>query len=63
LRRPTNWRSTLGVSKSFIYKAVERNEIPHLRLGSLIRFDLNEVRAWLLSKRVRPSAPAASAAT
>lgn len=45
----------LRCSESNVYKMVDRGEIPHLRLGSLIRFDLGEVRAWLRSKQVRPS--------
>ena len=29
----------LKTSRSWVYMRVERNEIPHLRVGGLIRFD------------------------
>lgn len=39
-------------SPSWIYKAVERGELPHLRLGALIRFDPREVVRFVTSRQV-----------
>ena len=35
----------LGVSSSFLYKRVEKKELPHHRLGSAIRFSNDDVAA------------------
>jgi excisionase family DNA binding protein len=37
----------LGMSRSWLYQQVEQKMIPHLRLGSAIRFDLDVVNEWL----------------
>jgi excisionase family DNA binding protein len=43
----------LGLSKHTLYKWVESDKIPVLRLGNkLIRFDLDQVNDWLKNKRV-----------
>ena len=35
------------LSKSFIYKKVCRNEIPHYKIGSRTLFDRTEVDQWI----------------
>jgi len=42
-----NLAQLLQLSKSKVYKLVERGEIPHYRIGSSIRFDPDEIRVWL----------------
>src|SRR3954471_11244049 len=42
----------LSASKSWVYKAAERGELPCIRIGAMLRFAPNAVRAWL--KGVRP---------
>jgi excisionase family DNA binding protein len=37
----------LGVPKSWIYDRTYRNEIPHYKLGRLLRFDLEKIQKWL----------------
>ena len=37
----------LSVSRSWLYQQVERNRIPHYRLGRSIRFNLESVFEWL----------------
>ena len=37
----------LQLSASMVYKMVGRNEIPHYRIGTAIRFDRAEIREWL----------------
>ena len=43
---------TLNVSRNWLYQKVERNEIPHFRLGRAIRFDLPNIEEWLLTNCV-----------
>ena len=37
----------LSASKSWVYKAAERGELPCIRIGAMLRFAPNTVRAWL----------------
>ena len=37
----------LNASKSWVYKAAERGELPCIRIGAMLRFAPNSVRAWL----------------
>lgn len=39
----------LKTSRSWVYMRVERAEIPHLRVGGLIRFEPARVREWAQS--------------
>jgi len=41
----------LGMSVPWVYKAVEKGIIPFLRIGEAIRFDAEEIRAYLESRR------------
>ncbi|MEY3901905.1 MAG: Helix-turn-helix domain [Pseudomonadota bacterium] len=41
----------LGVSPSFISKMMVLEGLPHVRIGRAVRFDVNEVRKWLFSRR------------
>jgi excisionase family DNA binding protein len=36
----------LGVSSSLVYAWVERKQIPHYRMGRVIRFRLSELAEW-----------------
>lgn len=38
-------------SASMIYKLVERDELPHVRIGAAVRFRRTEVAAWLDRRR------------
>ena len=40
----------LGVPKSWLYRRTCLDEIPHLKLGRYVRFDLEAVQAWLEEK-------------
>jgi excisionase family DNA binding protein len=40
----------LKVSRSWIYARVERNEMPHIRVGGLIRFVPAQLRDWTFAK-------------
>ena len=37
----------LRASRSWVYKAAERNTIPAVRVGSLLRFDPSAIRAYV----------------
>lgn len=37
----------LGVPKSWIYRRTCQKEIPFIKLGNYVRFDLEQVEAWL----------------
>ena len=40
----------LKVSRSWIYARVERDEMPYIRVGGLIRFVPSQLRDWTLTK-------------
>ena len=42
----------IGILVSFVRKLVDQRRIPFVRIGRLIRFDPDEVDAWLASNRV-----------
>jgi len=35
------------LSKSFIYRLVKEEKIPHIRVGSKIIFDIDRIEKWL----------------
>ncbi len=39
----------LGVKPTRVYDLAQRDLIPHIKLGSQVRFDLDKVEAWLES--------------
>lgn len=39
----------LHVSTSWVYRATERGEVPHLKLGGLLRYQPDQVRAYAAS--------------
>ena len=41
----------LGMSCSWLYQAVELKRIPHIRLGSAIRFDVTELEKWIQQEK------------
>jgi excisionase family DNA binding protein len=41
----------LGVGRNTLYLAAREGRIPSFKVGALIRFDLDELRAWLESNR------------
>lgn len=43
----------LKVKRSFIYDLTSRRQIPHIKVGRLLRFDPDEINSWLQSQRVR----------
>lgn len=48
---PEELAAGMRVARVTVYQWVRRGVIPHLKLGSLVRFDPAEVKTWLDSKR------------
>ena len=41
----------LNVSRSWIYQQVERDGIPHIRLGRAVRFQMHTIQDWLVERK------------
>jgi excisionase family DNA binding protein len=48
---PVELAAALKVARVTVYQWVRRGVIPHLKLEGCVRFDPQEVQAWLESKR------------
>jgi excisionase family DNA binding protein len=46
----------LRVSRSTIYRLLKRNQLPALRIGNDLRFDVEEIDCWRMKKAAYPSA-------
>jgi excisionase family DNA binding protein len=46
----------LGVKKTWLYEACGKGEVPHVRLGSSIRFEPEQLRAYVKAQRHGPGA-------
>ncbi len=42
----------LKLKETTIYHLTQKKEIPHIKIGGAVRFDLDEVKEWLKSKRI-----------
>ena len=47
----TSLAERLGIKRSTLYAWAEQGDIPHLNLGRLLRFDPEEIDAWLQAHR------------
>ena len=45
----------LSIKKSSLYRMVERKEIPHYKIGCLIRFKKSEIDLWVEKSKVDPA--------
>lgn len=50
----------LKVGRSTLYRAVARNQVPHRRVGRLVRFSRAALIAWLDSSGSRLTPPTSS---
>ena len=41
----------LRASTSWVYKAAERDQLPSIRIGAMLRFDPTAIRAWLNARK------------
>lgn len=44
--------TSLQLTERHIYRLIKEGTLPHYRIGGTIRFDAEQVREWLDSKRV-----------
>jgi excisionase family DNA binding protein len=44
----------LQVKRSWVYDMVYKQKLPHYKLGKLLRFDLDEIEAWLSNQHAGP---------
>ncbi|MEM4721768.1 MAG: helix-turn-helix domain-containing protein [Candidatus Methanomethylicaceae archaeon] len=42
----------LGVKRSTVYSLTERGELPHYRIGRLIRFKKEDIEDWMKGQRI-----------
>lgn len=47
----------LRIKRSTLYAWAAQGTIPHLKLGRLLRFDPDEIEAWLQNQRRNPAPP------
>jgi excisionase family DNA binding protein len=45
----------LSIKRSTLYAWAEQGTIPHLKLGRLLRFDPDQIEAWLQDHRREPT--------
>ena len=43
----------IGMSPVKLYRAAERGEVPHYRLGRSVRFDISELKDWMKAQTKR----------
>lgn len=48
----TELAAILGVNTETIYRKVRNENMPHLRIGRSLRFDLDTVIKWFSEKRI-----------
>ena len=44
----------LKVPRSWLYERTRKGEIPHVKLGKYIRFDQDQLLAWVAARAVKP---------
>jgi excisionase family DNA binding protein len=42
----------LGVKACTVYSWIHTKQIPHYKVGSLVKFRINDIEAWLKDRRV-----------
>jgi len=47
----------LGVGERFVRRLVEERRIPFFKIGRHVRFDLDDVEAWIRESKVEASRP------
>lgn len=44
----------IGVKSKTVYSWVHTRQIPHVKVGRLVKFDLNDIEAWIAERKVKP---------
>lgn len=45
----------LGMTKQAVYDRVRRTDIPHIRVGRSLRFDIQDLDLWMRRQRIEAS--------
>lgn len=59
LLSPQELAKATGLKVSYLYHLTHYNRIPHLKLGSLVKFRLTEIEKWLSNCEVSAVSPEA----
>lgn len=43
----------LGISVNTVYSWVNQKKIPYVKVGRLLKFDQNDINAWLAGRKVK----------
>jgi excisionase family DNA binding protein len=60
--RPEEVAERLNVSLRFIRRLCHERRVPYTKVGKFVRFDADELEAWIMAHRVVPEADLCSAA-
>ena len=44
--------SALRISRSFVYELIAQGDFRPIRIGRLVRLDINDIRAWIERKKL-----------
>lgn len=55
LLTPDELAEYLGCKKKSVYKFVAERRLPFVKLGRLLRFDLEDIKAWVQKNKVLPN--------
>ena len=59
--RPEEVAERLNVSLRFIRRLCHERRVPYTKVGKFVRFDADELEAWIMTHRVSPQADPRSA--
>jgi excisionase family DNA binding protein len=59
--RPEEVAERLNVSLRFIRRLCHERRVPYTKVGKFVRFDADELEAWIVTHRVGPQADPRSA--
>jgi excisionase family DNA binding protein len=48
----------LGISRNSLYIWVREGRVPHYKIGTAVRFDVDDLRRWLVANRRGPEVAA-----
>jgi excisionase family DNA binding protein len=55
LLKPEEAAERLNVSLRFIRRLCHERRLPYTKVGKFVRFDANELEAWITAQRVEPA--------
>ena len=55
LLKPEEAAERLNVSLRFIWRLCHERRLPYTRVGKFVRFDAEELEAWITAQRVEPA--------